>query len=138
MRELTLTEFFELFSEYEPPYGNALAWSQWGDGITGPLLDKRDPFHANRGWHHVAVTLDNSSNIGTVLFLDGVPVARRQNYQVDTPGGTSFLMGRIPGFNGDIRRMHGELDEVTVYNRALLPNEIADIFIAGRAGKCKP
>ena len=40
-------------------------------------------------------------------------------------------MGRIPGPNGDIRRMHGEIDEVTVYNRALLPDEIVAIFRAG-------
>jgi hypothetical protein len=135
----SLTEFFELFSEWQPPYGNALTWSQWGDGITGPLLDKRDdPFHGNRGWHHVAVTLNGSNNIGVVLFLDGVPVARRFGYQIDTPAGSMFLMGRIPGANGDNRRMHGEVDEVTVYNRDLLPDEIAAIFIAGRAGKCKP
>ena len=131
-------EFFSLFSEYEPPYGNALAWTQWFDQLAGPQLYKARPSEPNRGWHHVAVTFDNYSNIGTVLFLDGVPVARRQAFIVDTPDGTSFLMGRIPGFNGDIRRMHGDLDEVTVYNRALLPDEIAAIFIAGRAGKCKP
>jgi hypothetical protein len=130
--------FFELFSEYEPPYGNALAWSQWFDQLAGPQLHHEEPFHPNRGWHHVAVTLSSSSNLGIVLFLDGVPVARRQNYQIDTPDGTSFLMGRIPGANGDIRRMHGEIDEVTVYNRALLPSEIAAIFLAGQAGKCKP
>ncbi len=131
-------EFFSLFSEYEPPYGNAFAWTQWFDQLAGPQLYEAKPFEPNRGWHHVAVTLTSSSNIGTVLFLDGVPVARRQAFQIDTPDGTSFLMGRIPGANGDIRRMHGELDEVTVYNRALLPDEIAAIFLAGRAGKCKP
>jgi hypothetical protein len=92
------------------------------------LLDKRDdPFHGNRGWHHVAVTLNGSNNIGVVLFLDGVPVARRFSYQIDTPAGSTFLMGRIPGANGDNRRMHGEVDEVTVYNRDLLPDEIAAI-----------
>ena len=131
-------EFFSLFSEYEPPYGNALAWTQWFDQLAGPQLYSGKAFEPNRGWHHVAVTFEYLSNIGTALFLDGLPVARRQNYQVSTPDGTSFLMGRIPGSNGDIRRMHGELDEVTVYNRALLPDEIAAIFIAGRAGKCKP
>ena len=30
-----LGEFFELYSEYEPPYGNALAWSQWFDRLAG-------------------------------------------------------------------------------------------------------
>src|ERR1700733_3203830 len=78
------------------------------------------------------------ATLASCVVLEGVPVARRQNYQIDTPGGTSFLMGRIPGPNGDIRRMHGEIDEVTVYNRALLPSEIAAIFLAGQAGKCKP
>jgi Concanavalin A-like lectin/glucanases superfamily len=133
-----LGEFFELYSEYEPPYGNALAWSQWFDQLVGPQLHHGEPFQPNRGWHHVAVTLTSSSNIGIVLFLDGVPVARRQNFQIDTPDGTSFLMGRIPGANGDIRRMRGEIDEVTVYNRALLPDEIVAIFLAGKSGKCKP
>lgn len=47
-------------------------------------------------------------------------------------------MGRIPGPTGDIRRMDGELDEVSIYNRALSPQEIAAIFAAGQAGKCKP
>jgi hypothetical protein len=49
-----------------------------------------------------------------------------------------FFMGRIPGPLGDIRRMHGELDEASIYNRALSPQEIASIFAAGRAGKRKP
>jgi hypothetical protein len=70
-------QFFELFSEYEPPYGNALAWSQWFDGLAGPPLENMDWFHNKHEWHHVAVTLSNSNNIGTVLFLDGVPVATR-------------------------------------------------------------
>jgi hypothetical protein len=34
--------------------------------------------------------------------------------------------------------MHGELDEASIHNRALSPQEIASIFAAGRAGKCKP
>lgn len=33
--------------------------------------------------------------------------------------------------------MHGEIDEVTVYDRALLPEKIEAIFLAGKAGKCK-
>jgi Concanavalin A-like lectin/glucanases superfamily len=132
------TAFFSLFSEHQPPYGNALAWTQWFDQLAGPLLSEGEPFQRNRGWHHVAVTLSGGTNIGVVLFLDGAPVARRQNFVINTPPGTSFLMGRIPGPLGDIRRMHGQLDEVTVYNRALLPQEIAAIYAAGTAGKCKP
>ena len=31
----------------------------------------------------------------------------------------------------------GLIDEVEIFNRALLPSEIADIFNAGSEGKCK-
>ncbi len=139
---------FELLAVYEPPYGNALTWSQWSDELAGPLLFAARPYqdnhgwdnHAgdNHGWHHLAVTYLGGTNIGIVLFMDGVPVARRPGFDINTPADTSFLMGRIPGSLGDIRRMKGELDEVSIYNRALAPHEIAAIFAAGRAGKCKP
>ena len=129
---------FLLFAEHEPPYGNVLAWTQWFDQLAGPLLFAAQPYQDNHGWHHVAVTNLGGTNIGIVLFLDGVPVARRQGFDISTPAGTSFFMGRIPGPLGDIRRMKGELDEVSIYNRALAPHEIAAIFAAGKAGKCKP
>jgi hypothetical protein len=129
---------FVLLGEYQPPYGNALAWSQIGDQLVGPPLLAASPHPQNQGWHHIAVTSLGGTNIGIVLFMDGVPVARRQNFVINTTGSTSFFMGRIPGPAGDIRRMHGELDEVSIYNRALSPLEIAAIFAAGEAGKCKP
>jgi len=134
----TFAQTFHLIGEYQPPYGNALAWSPWEDQLAGPLLFVASPHHKREGWHHVAVTNLGGTNVGIVLFLDGVPVARRQNFEINTPSGTFFYMGRIPGSLGDIRRMHGELDEVSVYSRALSPQEIASIFAAGRAGKCKP
>src|ERR1700674_2549351 len=131
-------EAFLLFAEYEPPYGNVLAWSQWFDQLAGPLLFIARPNQDNHGWHHIAVTNLGGTNIGIVLFMDGVPVARRQNFPINTAAGTLFFMGKIPDPLGDIRRMKGELDEVSIYNRALSPQEIAAIFAAGKAGKCKP
>jgi hypothetical protein len=38
-----LGEFFELYSEYEHPHGNALAWSQWFDQLAGPQLRHEEP-----------------------------------------------------------------------------------------------
>lgn len=133
----SLGTFFSISTEYQPPYGNSLMWTQWFDQLAGPPFHEGEPYERNHGWHHVAVTLSNNSNIGIVLYLDGLPVARRQNYVINTTDQSLFWMGKIPDSNGDIRRMHGELDEVTVYNRALQPNEIAAIFAAGKAGKCK-
>jgi hypothetical protein len=129
---------FEILAEYEPPYGNALAWSPWFDQLAGPQLFVAGPHQDNQGWHHIAVVNFGGSNIGIALFLDGVPVARRQGFILNTAASTPFFMGRIPGSLGDTRRMKGELDEVSIYNRALTPHEIAAIFAAGQAGKCKP
>src|SRR5262249_21652874 len=39
---------------------------------------------------------------------------------------------------GDFDLFKGEVDELSVYNRALSDQEIAAIFGAGSAGKCKP
>ena len=127
-----------IFAEHQPPYGTALAWRQWLDQLAGPQLSVAAPNQINKGWHHIAVTNLGGTNVGIVLFLDGEPVARRQNFDIETAAGSLFYMGRIPGSTGDIRRMNGELDEVSIYNRALSPREIAAIFAAGKAGKCKP
>jgi hypothetical protein len=35
------------------------------------------------------------------------------------------------------RRLHGTLDEVALYNRALSSNEIVALYLSGSAGKCK-
>ena len=91
----TSTEAFLLFAEYQPPYGNALAWSQWSDQLAGPQLSSPGPNEDNHGWHHVAVT-STGGNVGIVLFMDGVPVARRQNFTINTAAGTLFLGGKIP------------------------------------------
>ncbi len=93
--------------------GSNLFWSQWGTGIGGPSLS------ANR-WYHVAVT--NVGNSAT-LYLDGVAVGSN-TVTINTPAGTSFYVGRIPGTLGDSRKLDGMVDEVSVYNRALSAAEI--------------
>ena len=35
-------------------------------------------------------------------------------------------------------KLNGQLDEVSLYNRALTTTEINAIYAAGAAGKCKP
>ena len=60
----------------------------------------------------------------------GVVVATANNIAVSTPYGTQFYSGRIPGIYGDIRRLQGAVDEIRVYNRALLPSEIAALAIS--------
>jgi hypothetical protein len=102
-------------------------FSQWGGNVTAGLLHQGQ-------WHHVAVT-----NVGNhvILYLDGVSVIAG-DLPMATPAGTQFLIGRIPGYLGDIRRIVGAVDEVTIYDRALSAAEIQSIFGAGADGKCPP
>ncbi len=106
--------------------GNVYYFSQWGGAIFGPSLvtDK---------WYHLAVT--NSGNTVN-LFLDGT-VVTNGTLGINTPTNTQFYIGRAPGSFGDIRRLNGFADEVTIYHRALTQNEIQSIFDAGSNGKCK-
>ena len=41
------------------------------------------------------------------------------------------------GLSSDVEALDGLLDEVEFHDRALTALEIADIFAAGEAGKCK-
>jgi DNA-binding beta-propeller fold protein YncE len=104
--------------------GSQLFWSQWGTGIGGPSLTPNV-------WYHVAVT-----NVGdsATLYLNGVAVGSA-TVPIDTPAGSSFYIGRIPGTLGNTRQLNGEVDEVSVYNRALSAAEIKGIYMAGPDGK---
>ena len=80
--------------------GHALAFSQWGNSITGgPALQAGQ-------WYYVAVT-----NVGDTvnLYLDGTLVASG-SLPIDTSSDSSFYVGRIPGSLGDIRQLDGLAD----------------------------
>ena len=79
-------------------------------------------------FHHVVGTYNGRA---MKLFVDGARVAARSVEGVVEP--TDFLH-----FSGPEAPLGGLLDEITVYDRALLQTEIQTIFDAGSAGKCKP
>ncbi len=79
-------------------------------------------------FHHVVGTYDGSA---MKLFVDGVRIAARSaEGTVQTTEDVIFGAGQGP--------LGGLLDEITVYDRALLETEIQAIFDAGSAGKCRP
>jgi hypothetical protein len=107
--------------------GSRLFFSQWGAALLGPNLQTGQ-------WYHLAVT-----NVGNnlTLYVNGSAVGSRA-LTLNTAGGTQFVIGRIPGSLGNSRRLDGEVDEVSVYNRALSAAEIKSIYLAGADGKQKP
>ena len=86
-------------------------------------------------WHHVAVT-----KAGTLVtfYIDGVAypsVTYNSTFQFTSPAGIGVRGDNINANNND--SFSGNIDEVSIYNRALGSNEIASIYAAGNAGKCQ-
>jgi len=85
-------------------------------------------------FQHVAATYDRGSGDAR-LYVDGAIVARA-NLGSFTPRTIGDLyLGLRPYDAGAGLRYAGEMDEVSVYNRALSASEVKAIYHAGKAGK---
>jgi hypothetical protein len=87
-------------------------------------------------FQHVAVTYDKASGVARLL-RNGVIVAE-SNFGTFTPRtGSDLYIGYRPAGSpaGPIPFL-GQIDEVSIYNRALSPGELQAIYDAGGSGKC--
>lgn len=75
------------------------------------------------GWHHV-VGVRNGEKC--YLYLDGVQVATDTQAGLGSTDGAGNL--RLGIDNSNVGKLAGNLDEVRVYNRALSPKEVADLY----------
>lgn len=123
----------------------------WSPGaLAGNLKDTSNHDHAlasapymatTNVWQHVAETYDRASGIAT-LYLNGVVVAQT-NFGSFIPqtSFTNVLIGARTTFgsvSSPRSHFYGGMDEFSIYNCALSSNEIATIYAAGGAGKCRP
>ena len=83
-------------------------------------------------WYHVA----GVRSIGSIkIYVNGILESTKPAPTMTTDTDTaSFGLGRYIPENV----FYGALDEISVYRRALSAKEVASIFKAGKAGKCKP
>ncbi|MEZ4681202.1 MAG: LamG domain-containing protein [Caldilineaceae bacterium] len=89
-------------------------------------------------WHLVAVTVDRDVSDGIRFYVDGVEVGTRGNptLRPNTLNNSSPL--RIGSSTLAVTNLfNGQIDEVEIFNRVVTPGEIAGIFQADYAGKCK-
>ena len=84
-------------------------------------------------WYHVAAV--RGSNF-IQLYVNG-QLAGQTNVTFAQNYGTLPLYFGTSGQSYWDHKLAGNLDEVTLYNRPLASNEIAAIYAAGSAGKCK-
>lgn len=87
------------------------------------------------GWHHVAVT-KNGADVH--FFIDGADAGSGSYDEIftfETPFAVGSLGAPFGSGDGANSTFWGEIDELTLYNRALIGLEIDDIYEAGAAGK---
>jgi|GEM_PF-1255986 len=115
-------------------YGGNLGF-QLGSGLYGNYI-AAGPLINDGQWHFVALTVDRAAKLGR-LYVDNVLVLTANTAAVEgnvsNTGG--FLIGQR-NISGPVP-FAGSIDEVEVFNRLLLPAEMAAIYNAGSAGKCK-
>jgi len=104
----------------------------WRVTLNGDVSDLFGPPNSvTYGFQHIAVTRQ-----GTVgkLYIDGTLVDT-ETVGTGTGAGFPLAFGNISNFNASYFK--GKMDEVEYFNRALSDSEIAAIYHAGGAGKCK-
>ena len=90
-------------------------------------------FLATNVWYHVAAV--RGSNF-TQLYVNG-QLERQMTVSFPQDYGALPLYFGTSGQTYWDHKFSGSMDEVSLYNRALASNEIAAIYAAGAAGKCK-
>lgn len=120
-------------------------WDGWGfaifdDGhlllsLVGRSSVASDRAIQDTNWHHVAVCRTNDQ-VG--FYIDGVGEAPKSYPATFTFVSPGFQIGAGAVNTEADGSFFGLIDELSVYNRALLPAEIAGIHAAGSAGKSLP
>jgi hypothetical protein len=89
-------------------------------------------------WNHVAGVYDQSTGTRRI-FVNGVQVAERTDPPITiTNGVADFTIGAHQRSSTNTEFFFaGMIDEVEFFNRALSQEELAAIYNAGSAGKCK-
>lgn len=102
----------------------------WQSSGSGHASVTANPISLSQ-WHHLAGTLRKGQFIR--LYVDGQLAGESTSFSGDTShGGSPLYFGR----RGDGQFFDGQLDEISVYGRALSGAEIGAIYGAGTAGKC--
>lgn len=124
--------FETTFSPYGPDNG-----LQFGIWIGGTLTVLQTPANVLviGTWQHVAATFNGTA---MKVYVNGVEKARVSVSGVIDAVTDPFVMGRNVVYPAPSFAWNGSIDEVDLYNRALVGSEIQAIFNAGSAGKCKP
>ena len=122
------------FETTNSPFGpdNGLQWAIMIGGVYQVLQTPANVLPLS-SFHHVAATYDGTT---MRIYVDGVEKANMPASGTIDPRTDPLVIGR--NVTNPSIDWQGLIDELEIYNRALSSSEIAAIFNAGTAGKCKP
>jgi hypothetical protein len=90
-------------------------------------------------FHHVGVTVDRTSSSGGKLYVDGALIMTfdptQESGDLSTTGPLYIGCHDNPAMNCNFK---GIIDEVSLYNRALTPQDVFSVFLDGNRGKLVP
>jgi hypothetical protein len=103
-----------------------------GPGLGNGVFLATVPFSPSTNqWYHLAA--QRSGNTFT-LFVNGQPLSSEVSTVSIPDAGTNLTIGWAEGSSF----FDGQIDEVSIYNRALAPTELQSIFTADAFGKARP
>ena len=99
--------------------------------IGGTLFDIQTGTPTVGEWAHFAGTYSKADGVG-ILYIDGVEIGREDARIADAPVAGDWDMGARVGLNiDDARPFTGLMDDFTIWNVALTPDQIVDIMDNG-------
>jgi hypothetical protein len=109
-------------------YNNNLRFIWWNDGVKGITYDASSaPINQ---WSHVAGTYDADSDVVT-LYVDGMQVASGQERSGLVSNAASVMIGAWRNEVTAVDLFEGAIDQVMIFDRALLQEELATLFWEG-------
>ena len=126
-----LAPFTQYESDGDTGWGFYITWTDivFGSYNTDSVCNYN--FNANE-WYHVAVSYDRS--LGTIQFYVNGSQICNNNFSadiMDTTDDPGFIGFNIPGGN---EYSPGFIDELFIFNRALTPEEIMDLYLGTTYG----
>ena len=100
--------------------------------------DVTDQVPADGHWHFIAVTVARNQVNGGHFYVDGNAPVAFTPVNVNLTTTAPFIVGKSLTDPGANQPWIGGIDEVEYFNRALTAAEVASLYQAGAAGKCKP
>jgi hypothetical protein len=92
----------------------------------GNLTVTHSPIAADDSWHHVAVTMDATSNVS--LYIDGAQIQVESTAaKASDFAGTAITQAYLAKSRGNDPYFNGSIDELRIACRAYTPDEIKNL-----------